>query len=228
MSHITQPPISITGKIKGVLFDLDGTLVDSAPDLGAAADKMRTDRGLESYPLEKYRALAGAGARGMLYIAFNMTPQDPQFEAMREEFFCNYEACMTQRTKPFANVADMLKALDERQIPWGIVTNKMERFALPLLEQSPWAKNARAHVGGDTTPHMKPHPAPVLEGAKQIQIAPEHCLYVGDDLRDVQSGNAAGMYTAAATWGYLGENNDFNTWQADFVVHKPGDIIRLL
>jgi len=214
--------------IKAVLFDLDGTLVDSAPDLGAAADQMRTDRGLPSYPLAKYRPLAGAGARGMLEVAFGMTPQDPDYEIMREEFFRNYEIRMTQSTHPFDGIAAMLQELTTRHIPWGIVTNKMERFTLPFIKQAPWAQSAQTVIAGDTTPHMKPHPAPVLEAAKQLHLPPETCLYVGDDLRDIQSGNAANMLTAAATWGYLGANSDYTTWNADYIVEKPAAILKLL
>lgn len=214
--------------IQAVLFDLDGTLVDSSPDLGAAADKMRIDRKLASYPLEKYRPLAGAGARGMLEIAFGISPQHNNYEEMREEFFRNYEACMTQNTQPFEGVLSMLQTLEARLIPWGIVTNKMERFAIPLYQQFAWATNCGAMVGGDTTPHAKPHPAPVIEGARQLNVPPEKCLYVGDDLRDIQAGKAAGMYTAAAPWGYLGANNDYTKWGADFILEKPHDIISLL
>lgn len=214
--------------IQAVLFDLDGTLIDSAPDLGAAADKMRTDRGLPSYPLEQYRQLAGAGAVGMLKEAFNLIPEDDDFELMREEFYRNYEACMTERTIVFDGVLEMLKELQAREIAWGIVTNKSERFTLPLIKNVSWAASAKAVIGGDTTPYMKPHPAPVLEGARQAGVVPEQCLYVGDDLRDIQSGNAAGMITAAATWGYLGVNSDCSTWGAHHVINHPLEILNLL
>src|SRR4051812_9302584 len=150
---------------KAVLFDLDGTLIDSAPDLGAAADKMRTDRGMPSLPLESYRPMAGAGARGMLGVAFGIAPEHPDFAPLREEFFRNYESCMTQRTYAFEGVAQMIAQLVDRKIAWGVVTNKAMRFTAPLTQRMPLFATAQAVVGGDSTPHAKPHPAPLLEAA---------------------------------------------------------------
>jgi N-acetyl-D-muramate 6-phosphate phosphatase len=156
--------------IQAVLFDLDGTLIDSAPDLGAAADKMRTDRGLPSLPLERYRSMAGAGARGMLGIAFDMTPQHPDFPAWREEFFVNYENCMTERTYAFEGVPELIAQLTGRGLAWGVVTNKASRFTDPLTRGMPLFASARAIVSGDTTPHAKPHPAPLLEAARRLGL----------------------------------------------------------
>ncbi|MCZ8093554.1 MAG: HAD hydrolase-like protein, partial [Acidovorax sp.] len=137
--------------IEAVLFDLDGTLIDSAPDLGAAADKMRTDRGLSSYPLDLYRPMAGAGARGMLAQAFGMNPEHPDFPGMREEFFVNYERRMTVSTSIFDGVAEMLEALRLRQLRWGIVTNKSMRFTDPLTRSMPLLAAAEVVISGDTT-----------------------------------------------------------------------------
>jgi len=194
--------------IDAILFDLDGTLIDSAPDLGAAADKMRIDRGLPSLPPERYRPLAGAGARGMLGVAFDMTPEHPDYGALREEFFANYERCMTERTYAFAGVAEMIGQLLRRRLAWGVVTNKIERFTLPLTSAMPLFASARAIVAGDTTPHAKPHPAPLLEAARRLALDPQRCLYVGDDERDIVAGRAAGMGTVAATYGYLGHKSE--------------------
>ncbi|MGL4666442.1 MAG: HAD-IA family hydrolase [Saezia sp.] len=214
--------------IKALLFDFDGTLVDSAPDLGMAANQMRVDRGLPAFPLENYRHMVGSGARGMLKIAFELAPTAPEFETMREEFFRNYEKIMLQGSKPFPEIHFAINNLDDKKIPWGIVTNKMERFFLPIIQRSDWAKNAKAHVGGDTTPYAKPHPAPILEGAKQLGIPIENCVYIGDDLRDIEAGKAAGSQTAVATWGYLGEADHYNTWGADFQLAQIKDILNLL
>ncbi len=214
--------------IDAVLFDLDGTLIDSAPDLGAAADKMRVARGLESYPLEQYRHMAGAGARGMLGIAFGLKPEDSGFEALREEFFANYETCMTERTYAFDGVADLIVQLNSAGLKWGVVTNKSERFTLPLTAAMPLFKSAHAIVSGDTTPHAKPHPAPLLEAARRIGIAPERCLYVGDDERDIVAGRAAGMPTVAAAYGYLGSAPDAVAWKADAVISSPMALLNLL
>jgi phosphoglycolate phosphatase len=214
-------------QVKAVLFDLDGTLIDSAPDLGAAADKMRTDRGMPSLPLESYRHMAGAGARGMLGIAFGITPDHPDFADMREEFFKNYESCMTERTYAFEGVTQLIAALDERKVPWGVVTNKSMRFTAPLTKGMPLFASARAVVGGDSTPHAKPHPEPLLEAARQVGVPPTECLYVGDDVRDVQAGKAAGMPTVAATYGYLGKT-DVREWGADTQIETPLALLGLL
>jgi 2-phosphoglycolate phosphatase len=214
--------------VRAVLFDLDGTLIDSAPDLGAAADKMRTDRGMAPLPLDLYRPMAGAGARGMLGIAFGMAPEHPDFPSMREEFFRNYESCMTQRTYVFEGVAQLIQSLVERDLAWGVVTNKAMRFTAPLTRGMPLFATARTVVGGDSTPHPKPHPAPLLEAARQVGVKPIECLYVGDDLRDVQAGKAAGMQTVAALYGYLGSQADVKNWGADTQIETPLALLNLL
>jgi phosphoglycolate phosphatase len=211
-----------------VLFDLDGTLIDSAPDLGAAADKMRTDRGLAPLGLDVYRPMAGAGARGMLGIAFGMAPDHADYEAHRDEFLHNYEQGMTKRTHAFEGVAELLAALQARGVPWGIVTNKMERFTLPLVRLLPVLNGARVVVGGDTTPHPKPHPAPLLEAARRLALDPAQCVYVGDDERDIVAGRAAGMRTVAACYGYLGVQTDIQVWRADHVVQDPLGVLKCL
>jgi N-acetyl-D-muramate 6-phosphate phosphatase len=210
-----------------IFFDLDGTLIDSAPDLGAAADKMRTDRGMPSLPLEQYRPMAGAGARGMLKIGFGMAPDHTDFVLMREEFFQNYERNLVERTYAFDGVAEMLNSLKKQGIAWGIVTNKSQRFTNPLARLMPILHGACAVISGDTTPHAKPHPAPVLEAARVAGYAPERCWYVGDDKRDIDAGRAAGMFSVAAAWGYLGEHA-VDSWGAHAVAHQPSDMLQLL
>ena len=213
---------------QAVLFDLDGTLIDSAPDLGAAADKMRVVRGMPSLPLETYRPMAGAGARGMLGIAFGMGPEHPDFMAMREEFFVNYENAMTERTRIFDGVVDMIAALVGLGMPWGVVTNKSSRFTDPLTAAMPLFATAGAIVSGDTTPHAKPHPEPLFEAARRLQVAPERCVYVGDDERDIVAGLAAGMGTVAATYGYLGQQTDVSRWNAHLHIQSPLDLLKSL
>jgi phosphoglycolate phosphatase len=214
--------------IEAVLFDLDGTLIDSAPDLGAAADKMRTDRGMSSFPLLHYRPMAGAGARGMIGLALGLTPEHPEFAVLKEEFFVNYEACLTERTYAFDGVAEMIDRLDQAGYKWGVVTNKAERFALPLTRCMPLFATAATVVCGDTTPHAKPHPAPLLEAARQLQIEPGRCLYVGDDERDIVAGRAAGMPTVAAAYGYLGASGETDAWNAHATIRSAHELLNYL
>jgi phosphoglycolate phosphatase len=214
--------------VRCVLFDLDGTLIDSAADLGLAADEMRVARGLPSLPTAAYRASAGSGARGMLGIAFGLTPEHADYAALREEFFDRYEQRMLRLTRPFDDVGELLDGLAQRQMAWGVVTNKSRRFTLPLAAAMPLFKGAAAIVCGDTTPHTKPHPAPLLEAMRQAGVAPGHCLYVGDDERDMQAGRAAGVPTVAACYGYLGAEADVCRWPADAWIHRPSDLLKLL
>jgi len=214
--------------IAAILFDLDGTLIDSAPDLGAAADQMRLVRGLPSLPFELYRPLAGAGARGMLGVAFGVDPLDAAYETLREEFFVNYEGCMTQRTVAFDGVPELIEQIQQRNLLWGVVTNKATRFTVPLTRAMPLFASARAIVSGDTTPHAKPHPEPLLEAARRIGVAPEECLYVGDDERDVVAGLAAGMKTVAATYGYLGNKAEVGGWGAHAQINSPMALLQML
>lgn len=211
-----------------VLFDLDGTLIDSAPDLGAAADKMRTDRGMASLSLDRYRPMAGSGARGMLGVAFGITPEHPDFPALREEFFVNYERAMTVRTRAFDGVAELIDQLARQGLRWGVVTNKSVRFAAPLTAAMPMFATSGALVCGDTTPFAKPHPEPLFEAARRLGVQPQRCFCVGDDERDVMAGRAAGMRTVAATYGYLGDRADTELWQADASISSPGALLTLI
>lgn len=214
--------------IRGVLFDLDGTLIDSAPDLGAAVDAMRVRRGLESLPLNHYRPFTGSGARGMLRAAFDVAPGDDGYDLLKEEFFAEYANCLTQRTLPFDEVVNMLGLLVAGGMPWGIVTNKAERFTAPIARSMALFKTAAVVISGDTTPHAKPHPQPLLEAARRMGLPPSAFAYVGDDVRDIQAGKAAGMRTVAACYGYLGAGADVATWGADAMVSSPMQVLKLL
>jgi 2-phosphoglycolate phosphatase len=213
--------------IRAVLFDLDGTLIDSASDLGAAADKIRTDRGLPPLPLEDYRPMAGAGARGMLGVAFGITPEHPDFDALRQEFLGNYDEGLLDRTHAFDGVPQLLQAIEAASMRWGIVTNKHERFTLPISRRMPLLNGAATVISGDTTPHAKPHPAPLLEACRRLGLSARQCIYVGDDERDIVAGRAAGMHTVAAAWGYIGAV-PLQAWRADTVADAPQDLLNLL
>lgn len=214
--------------IDAVLFDLDGTLIDSAPDLGAAADKMRTDRGLDSLPFELYRPMAGAGARGMIAVAFGLSPDDSRFEALKEEFFFNYESRLVEKTYVFDGVAELIERICQGGLKWGVVTNKSARFTVPLTRAMALFGTAQTIISGDTTPHAKPHPQPLLEAARQLDVPPERCIYVGDDERDIVAGRAAGMPTVAAAYGYLGASADTSVWKPDFTINTPSALLKLL
>ena len=215
-------------EVQAVLFDLDGTLIDSAPDLAGAGNDMRIARGLAPYPLAHFRPMVGAGARGMLGRAFDVGPQDDGFDALRDEFLQRYEARMTRETRVFPDMLAVLDALGAARMPWGIVTNKAARFSEPLVRSLGLSSRAAALVCGDTTPYAKPHPEPLLEATRRMGATAAACIYVGDDLRDVQAGRAAGMATVAVGWGYLGSGEPIDTWGADHVVQIPADLLKLL
>lgn len=213
---------------QALLFDLDGTLIDSAPDLAGAANAMRECRGLPGLDFSHYRPLAGAGARGMLGVAFGIGPDDARFAALREEFLDTYERRMTQSTALFDGVAALLDTLAQRGLPWGIVTNKVERLARPLTHALPPLARAAVLICGDSTPHLKPHPAPLLEAARRLGLPPAACIYVGDDRRDIDAGRAAGMATVAAAYGYLGAAADPSAWNADALIDQPAALLKKL
>jgi len=209
-----------------ILFDLDGTLADTAPDLAGAVNQLRIARGLAPTDYELLRPIASAGARGLIGVAFGITPDDAAYEELRDDFLKNYEAAIAVDSSLFAGIAELLSGLQEQGITWGIVTNKIARLTDQLVPQIGLG-HAACVISGDTTAHSKPHPAPLFEAAKRIGVLPEHCWYVGDDLRDIQAGQAAGMTTIAAAWGYCGEAAPA-TWNADVLVDTPQQLFALL
>jgi phosphoglycolate phosphatase len=211
-----------------VLFDLDGTLIDSAPDLAGAANAMRLARGLEALPLEALRPMVGAGARGMVGLALGVQPGHADYEALRTEFLERYERASLVHTAVFDAMQPIIDRLDEASRRWGIVTNKAERFTLPIVRGLGLQHRTAAVVCGDTTPHSKPHPAPLLEAARRAGFDAAQCVYVGDDARDVQAGRAAGMATLAAAWGYLGQGEPIEAWGADAVLAEPAALLQWL
>jgi N-acetyl-D-muramate 6-phosphate phosphatase len=211
-----------------VLFDLDGTLVDSAPDLAAAANAMRLARRLEALPLAALRPMVGAGARGMVGLALGVAPGQPGYEELRAEFLERYEGALLRHTVVFDAIEPVLARLETEGRPWGIVTNKQERFTRPIVEGLGLERRAAVLVCGDTTPYSKPHPAPLLEAARRAGVAAGHCVYVGDDARDVQAGRAAGMAVLAAGWGYLGQGDAVDAWGADAVLSNPAELLQWL
>ena len=211
---------------RAVLFDLDGTLADTAPDLAAAVNWMRTERGLEPTPYAILRPTASAGARGMIGAAFGLAPGDEGYEELRVQWFERYQSAMAVHSTLFDGIPDLLDGIAAAGMAWGIVTNKPARFTDPLVPLIGLA-HAGCVISGDTTPHAKPHPAPLLEAARRLDIAPAHCWYVGDDLRDIEAGRAAGMVTVACNWGYCG-SIDPATWGADHLLDTPQQLLQML
>ncbi len=213
---------------QAVLFDLDGTLVDSAPDLGAAANDLRQRHGLGPLDLSVLRPMTGTGGRGMVGVALDVGPDDERFKPLRDEYLALYQARMTELTRVFDTMLPVLDALDAAGLPWGIVTNKFTRFAEPVVRACGIAERSRTLVCGDTTPHAKPHPEPLFEAARRLRVDPAACIYVGDDHRDILAGRAAGMATLAAAWGYLGIGEHIEDWGADAVIDHPDGLLKFL
>jgi phosphoglycolate phosphatase len=211
-----------------VLFDLDGTLIDSAPDLAGAANDLRREHGLPPLSFESLRPMVGAGARGMVGVAFGAKPGDDDFEGLRDAFLARYAQRLLDETMVFDAMQPVLRALDEAGVRWGVVTNKAARFTEPIVDGLRLRSRLAALVCGDTTPHSKPHPAPLLEAARQLGLDVGACVYVGDDARDVVAGRAAGMATLAAQWGYLGQGAGVHEWGADAVLEEPAELLNWL
>lgn len=201
--------------IEAVLFDLDGTLADTAPDLGYALNQQRIARGLSTIPLELIRTEASAGARGLLGLGFNISPSDSDYPDMREEFLDLYAARLCHDTQLFPGVSELLDQLDIRKLPWGIVTNKPARFAKPLIHLLGLSQRAACLISGGDTTHSKPHPEPLLAASHALAVAPDTCIYLGDDMRDVEASLAAGMEPVIARYGYLGNGHPPESWGPD-------------
>ena len=210
---------------KAVLFDLDGTLADTAPDLGAALNHLRVKEGLPTLALEEFRAYASSGARGLLKVGFRLLPEDSRYESMRNAFLDYYDEHICVETKLFPGMAELLDGIEARGLRWGVVTNKSTRFTPRVLAALGVGKRAACIVCGDSTPHLKPHPASLQLAARNLELAPEHCMYVGDDQRDILAAHAAGMSSVAAAWGY---GEACANWNASNIAAKPQDLIELL
>ncbi|MBC7415153.1 MAG: HAD-IA family hydrolase [Herminiimonas sp.] len=208
---------------RAILFDLDGTLADTAPDLAAAVNRLRAARNLLPAPYETLRPFASAGARGLIGAAFGLQPEDAGYEVLRVAFLANYAEEIAVHSNLFAGVPNLLQQLQDRGIAWGIVTNKAARLTdvlVPLIGLG----HAGCVISGDTTAFPKPHPAPLFEAARRLSIAAEECWYVGDDLRDIVAGRAAGMRTVAAGWGYCGQSGP-HAWEADTILGSPTELL---
>jgi len=214
--------------IRTVLFDLDGTLADTAPDLAYALNTMLLEHGKPSLAYETIRPMASYGAAGLIELGFNIPHNSPRFIPLRERFLAIYKAHLTRETRLFPGVSMLLDQLAGRGINWGIVTNKPAFLTDPLVEQLGLHEDAACVVSGDTTTNRKPHPEPMLHACQLAGSKPEECLYVGDAERDIEAGNAAGMQTLVALFGYIGRQEHPETWGASGLIQEPQEILAWL
>ena len=214
--------------IKAVLFDLDGTFADTAPDLAAALNHARTTRHLPPLPIEVLRPQASNGSRGLLKTGFDIEPEHPDYDTLRDIFLDYYERNICVHTKLFGDTAKLIAELELRSIKWGIVTNKPQRFTLPLMQALGYAERAACLISGDTCKHAKPHPEPMLKACQFIGVTPAQCLYLGDDLRDMQAANASGMRGIIASYGYVSADATVENWHAHGSVNQPTELLSFI
>lgn len=214
--------------MRAILFDLDGTIVDTAPDLAAALNRVRADHGLPALPFDVLRPHASAGARGLIGAGFGRAPDHPDFPELRDAFLAHYESALCVDTVVFDEVLDVIEAIVARGLKWGIVTNKAARFTIPLLAALAMPHAPDVVICGDTTPQAKPHPEPLLEAARRLGVPPAQCLYVGDAERDVIAGAAAGMQTVVARYGYIEPTHRPEEWKAHGHIGHISELIAWL
>lgn len=214
--------------IKAVLFDLDGTLVDTAPDMAAALNRVLVEQGHDELTLDYIRPHVSKGGLALTQLGFANYVSETEIEPLRQRFLSTYLEHIAELSQLFSGFERLLKTLEDQNILWGVVTNKPEFLTTPLMQQLHLDTRSAVTISGDTTAQRKPHPLPLLTAAEAINIKPENCLYVGDDPRDIQAGNAAQMVTMAARYGYIFDQSDCTDWQADSIIDQPLDILTYL
>lgn len=211
-----------------ILFDLDGTLVDTAHDLAYALNLQRERHGLPALPLDVIRPFASHGSKGLLSVGFDLTPEADSFPAMREEYLALYDQVLTRQPIMFDGMAELLRKLEAQAVPWGVVTNKPRRFTQPLMQSIGLLERAACVVSGDDAPRPKPHPDTLLLACAQANVSPQSCWYIGDAERDIQAGKAAGMRTVVALYGYLDVTDKPAEWGADKLINAPLEVLELI
>jgi N-acetyl-D-muramate 6-phosphate phosphatase len=214
--------------IRAVFFDLDGTLADTAPDLGGALNELLKEVGRPPLDMVTLRPHVSAGTRGMLGIGFGLKPDHTDYPDLAKRFLELYAARICVGTHLFDGMAELLGELERRNILWGVVTNKPARFTEPLMEALQLSQRCAAIVSGDSAPKPKPAPDALLLACETSGVPPRLTFYVGDDLRDIQAAHAAGMHAVAAAWGYLGDGLPIGEWGADTTIAKPQDLLNIL
>lgn len=211
-----------------VLFDLDGTLADTAPDLGGTVNFLLAEEGRPQQPLSALRPFVSQGARGLLRAGFGIDASDADYERLTQRFLEIYAGRLCDESRLFDGIADLLDRLEGMDLRWGIVTNKRTRFTDPLVELLNLYPRTRCVVSGDTTAEAKPSALPILHACELLNCAPKRTLYVGDDIRDIQAGRNAGCHTVAVSYGYLGDGGALETWGADLVIDHPAELAGFL
>ena len=215
-------------RLRAVLFDMDGTLLDTAPDFIAICQAMRTERGLPAIADKLIRDEISGGARAMVAVTFSMDPESPGFEALRLEFLERYQRDCAVHSKLFDGMAELLADIEKAHLVWGVVTNKPVRFAQPIMEQLGLAERSALLICPDHVTKSKPDPEPLILACKMLDLDPASVLFVGDDLRDIESGRDAGTKTAAVRYGYINPNDNPDHWGADVVVDHPAELRKVL
>jgi phosphoglycolate phosphatase len=219
--------VSRAPRVRGVLFDLDGTLLDTAPDMADALNRLRADEGLAELPFERIRPHVSHGALRLIRVGFD-DPEPPRFESLRGRYLDIYRQGIANRTRLFDGFEHVLTSIEGAGLRWGVVTNKPGWLTLPLLEALGLAARAACVVAGDTLTERKPHPLPLLHAAQLLGFEPHECLYLGDAERDVQAARNAGMIPLVAGFGYLDEGEDPAAWHPDGILGRPGELLRWL
>jgi len=214
--------------IKAVLFDLDGTFADTAPDLAAALNHTRATRNLPPLPLSAIRPQASHGTRGLFKIGFDIEPEHPDFSPLRDIFLDYYARNICVHTRLFGDTAALVTEIERRVMPWGIVTNKPHRFTVPLMQALGYAERAACLISGDTCARAKPHPDPLLKASEIMGALAANCLYLGDDLRDMQAAQAAGMCGIIASYGYISCDASVENWHAHGSIDSPSGLLKYL
>ena len=215
------------GGLEAVLFDLDGTLVDTAPDMVPVLQAIQQSEGRQPVPYDVARSHVSNGSAGLISLGFPDVSES-EHERLRLAYLDAYEGAVCRHSSLFAGFDALLDHLDELSLPWGIVTNKPGYLTDPLLIALELDRRAQCVVSGDTIPQRKPHPAPLLLATRQVGVAPERCVYVGDAMRDIEAGRAAGMVTIAATYGYITDDDDPSQWHADWAAANVEELAHLL
>lgn len=208
-----------------VLFDLDGTLVDSAPDLCASLNRIRRSENLAPLPYNVLREYAGSGARGLLKIGFDITDQDPRFPELKERFLSDYQNHCAEKVCCFDGIEQTLEEIEQAGWQWGVVTNKFSNFTIPIMKKLGLYDRACVIISGDETGKLKPHPDNMLVALNKMRALPQETPYVGDDIRDSKVAQTLGMPFAAAAWGYLRQEFPIDEWHTHLVAHHPRELI---